>query len=561
MKRAWMLLLLVPLAGCLDGDEVDEGPAAPAFQQAAADPFFANVTVRGDVDLSVLSQPIHDILPVQEQLVTMSDGVNMHNALYLPDGEGPFPVFINFSPYWGDTAETMGDNFGKYLIENFVPRGYAVVLSAIRGTGHSEGCFEVASDREALDLKEVIDHYATQPWSNGHVAAGGKSYDSTTQNAVIAKFPTPNLKAIFHVSGITDMYSYTFHNGLWARADAGLFTTVYSAGQGTNEGFTNAEGTPDGAKILRTTGDLTCQENLETVAIPVSTYATGAKTDYWIERDWTRDIGNSEWDGSIFFYHGFHDWNVQPSHIQPWIDNLPDQIDVKLWLHQDKENLGHLYPMRTDWNLTFLRWLDQELKGIDTGFWDEPRNELQGTDLKWRAMDTWPAAPTAYAFEDNSVSVGNVNIGVGLANTRTLVLDREFLELDGAYRLAGSISATFAMTATTADPAVTMIVRVGDTWVGEASLRAIFRDSLEVPTPVVPGTPVTYTLETYPLDVIVPAGQDLVLEFGGAPEQVIPVPTQMQGNEYDLGDLVLGLPLAPVDALAIQPEPMPCIAC
>ena len=561
MKRAWMLLLLVPLAGCLDGDDVETEPGpAPAFQQADADPFFANVTVAGDLDLSVLSQPIHGILPVSQELVTMSDGINIHNGVYLPDGDGPFPVFINFSPYWGDTAETMGDNFGKYLIENFVPRGYAVVLSAIRGTGHSEGCFEVASDREAMDLKEVIDHYATQPWSNGHVAAGGKSYDSTTQNAVIAKFPTPNLKAIFHVSGITDMYSYTFHNGLWARADAGLFTTVYSAGQGTNEGFTNGEGTPDGAKILRTVGDLTCQENVETVVIPVSTYATGAKTDYWIERDWTRDIGSTDWNGSIFFYHGFHDWNVQPSHIQPWIDNLPEHIDVKLWLHQDKENLGHLYPMRTDWNLTFLRWLDQELKGIDTGFWDEPRNELEGTDRVWRAMDDWPATHQAVAW-DGSGAGGNTQIGVSLSYTPSLTVSRDQIGVEGAYRLAGSLSATFDMTAKSADPAVTMIVRVGDTWVGEASLRAIFRDGLETPSAVVPGLPVTYTLETYPLDVVVPEGQDLVLEFGGEPRQVLALPTQMQGNEYDIGDLVLGLPLAPMDALAIQPKPMPCIAC
>ena len=57
------------------------------------------------------------------------------------------------------------------------------------------------------------------------------------------------------------------------------------------------------------------------------------------------------------------------------------------------------------------------------------------------------------------------------------------------------------------------------------------------------------------------SGARLLLEFGGEPRQVLALPTQMQGNEYDIGDLVLGLPLAPMDALAIQPKPMPCIAC
>lgn len=525
-----VVLLLLPLAGCLD----EGAPAPEAPPTAVADPFFDDALPA--IDLSRLSAPVHDLLPVVEEIVVMSDGTAIHNAVFRPDTDVPVPVFINFSPYWGDTATAKGDNFGHYMVDNFVPRGYAVVLSSLRGTGPSEGCFEVGSDREVRDLYEVIDHFADASWSNGAVAAGGKSYDSTPQNGLIANHPHPALKGLFHVSGITDMYSYTFRHGVLERVDGGLFTTTYSSGYG---------------------GDQTCPEYLEGIVFPASTTVTGLKTDYWIERDWTRTIGDSDWDGSIFFYHGYQDWNVQPSHILPWLDNLPEPITAKtkVWLHQDTENNGHQYPQRSDWNVTMLRWMDSELKGIDTGFWDEPRVEVEDVSGTWHRLGDWPAAPIPVSTEATGTTGATPK-----PVHHVVVEDAGMADADGDTHITGALRIHVQVTAVQPDAVATAVVRLNGEWVGEAVLRLVYRDGLDAPSPVVPGQAMDVMLETYPLDVVVGPQDALTLEFGQDTAQTLLVPTQLEGVTYG-APVTVDLPATPPTPLLQQPRATPCFAC
>jgi X-Pro dipeptidyl-peptidase len=538
------LLLAPALGGCLDGEDPDE-------------------SVAGLPSLDQLSQKVFSILPPEEVWVTTSatlttgeSGIRLHNAVYRPDTDEPVPVFINLSPYWADTAMAEGDAFAQYLIHEYVPRGYAVVLSAVRGTGHSEGCFEVASDRESLDFNEVVEHFANEPWSNGHVAAGGKSYDSTTQNGMIAKFPHTALKGIFHVSGITDMYSYTFAKGTPARADSASFTTYYGVGQSAGEyvgGAAGGGGTDDDSpeSLARLAGEA-CAETPEGAANAGGSTVAGAKTPYWVERDWTRDIAASEWEGSIFFVHGLQDWNVQPSHIQPWLDEVRknDGIRVLGWLHQwaDQDEFecepgnGHVYPMRTDWNETMLRWMDSILKGKDTGLEQLYGYDVQDTECRWRHDDVWP--PT-------------VTLSLQASTGQALALP------DGPLRVSGVVGIDVEATSLTPDPVLTAVLydeAAGQrTWVGEAVLRGIYRESLEEPTPVQPGSAVAYRLETYPLDHVVEAGHRLVVEFGAVPDKSLALPTQVAGVTY--GEATLTVPIGDLELIEPQPVWMQCFAC
>jgi X-Pro dipeptidyl-peptidase len=430
------------------------------------------------------------------------------------------------------------------------------VLSAIRGTGHSEGCFEVASDRESLDVYEVVEYFAGQSWSNGHIAAGGKSYDSTTQNGMIAKFPHPALKGIFHVSGITDMYSYTFAKGTPARSDSAAFTTTYGVGQGLSE-YTGGAGSPgsvDGdtpESFARLAGEACAATPMGAANAGGSTVA-GAKTPYWLERDWTRDIATSSWNGSIFFVHGLQDWNVQPSHIQPWIDevNANGNIPVLGWLHQwaDQDEFecepgnGHVYPMRTDWNETMLRWMDGILKGKDVGLEDLWGYDVQDTECRWRHDETWPPAESVTAEAPNG---GRIELG------------------NDTVRLSGVVGIEVQATSSNPDPIITAIlydeVNGTRTWVGEAVLRAVYRDSLQTPTPVTPGQAITYNLETYPLDHVVEPGHSLVLELGAAPDKSVALAPQLAGVTY--GTARLTLPVAHLDLIEPQPVWMSCFTC
>jgi X-Pro dipeptidyl-peptidase len=360
---------------------------------------------------------LYPALAAQEVWVPSSvDGKRLHNALFLPDTpEGvQVPVFVNFSPYWGDNAMAGGDPFGRYLVEHLVPRGYAVVLSAVRGTGHSEGCFQIAGDLELQDSYDVIDHFARQPWSNGRVGAGGKSYDSTTQNGVLAKVPHPALRTVLHVSGITDMYAYNAKAGV--PYFFGMFFNHYYWQQSLHEyglpsapglgGLVVHGGSPKGASSLqdedaeslrRAIDDAACTELPATEASGATGGATGQKDAYWVERDWTPFLHASTWNGSVFFVHGFQDWNVKPDHIDPWLQVLAERgVPVKGWLHQaQQDGTGHVYPMRHDWNATFDRWLDHYLKGEDNGIGSELGYELEGSDGTWRASASWPPAPVA----------------------------------------------------------------------------------------------------------------------------------------------------------------------
>lgn len=505
--------------------------------------------------LDAPSAAIHDILPVIEEWVpSLIDGKRMHNAVYRPDTDERVPVFINFSPYWGDTAEDMGDNFARYMIEEYVPRGYAVVLSAVRGTGHSEGCFQIGGDQELIDSYDVIEHFANQPWSNGNVAAGGKSYDSTTQNGVIAKYPHPDLKGIFHVSGITDMYRYNYREGV-PYVSGYIFNSYYYL-QGLDEYGASLIGAgdltdEDPESIGRVIDDAACTELPPMQANGVGSAAAGAKTPYWIERDWNRYIGDSAWNGSIFFVHGFQDWNVKPDHILPWLSLLPGDVRVKGWLHQDEYNDGHVYPMRDDWNQTMLAWLDHELKGLDTGVYDSPAFDVEGSDGIWRHMDAGPPRGGADGDADR-VAWTQDGLAIG--------------PFDQDVRYTGQATVTAMVTPLGPDPVLSVVLYEEDAagalhWRNEAVLRIVYRNGLDVPAPVTPGQTTEVVASFYPQDDVLPAGSRWVLAVQETPTFAAPLPSQL--DTLSVGDVSFSATLLPAadGVMGLQPRAIACFAC
>ncbi len=561
MRLALLSFLLVaaPLSGCLSSDP---NPAESSL----------------NVDLDKLSDKLFEILPVEELWVEASDGKRLHTAVFRPDTNESVPVFINFSPYWGDTAELRGDAFGQYMIDEYVPRGYAVVLAAIRGTGHSEGCFQIAGDREIQDLYETIDYFASVDWSNGNVATGGKSYDSTPQNGLIAKMPHPALKAAFHVSGITDMYRYNYREGI-PYASGPMFNTYYYL-QGTDEYGVSflSEPTPenlmseDPESLARLIDDVACTELPQMQASGVGSGITGLKDDYWIERDWTRTIGDSQWEGGLFFVHGLQDWNVKPDHILPWLELLPDQIEVKGWLHQwtTPGSGGHVYPMRSDWNQTMLRWLDHYLKGIDTGLMAEPAFDVQSSDGYWRQSDAWPPADatnTTIALAEN----GPMCLDAGCSMQEVVLLEAG----DEQLRYAGAPTVTLDVQIQSPDPWLNVQLfdesPTGDrTWVNEAVRRGIYPENLEAPATFAPGDVVQYTLEFYPQDDILEPGHKWVLVFGAGSRVALAKPTGIAVDNvefYGPGDVFYRLDTAQVeiDLAATEPGHQPnhikCFTC
>ncbi|MFD4367194.1 CocE/NonD family hydrolase [Rhodococcus sp. NPDC058521] len=87
---------------------------------------------------------------------------------------------------------------------DLVRNGYTQVVVDTRGTGFSQGKWDVLGPREQQDSVEVIDWVSKQSWSNGDVGMGGVSYSAI--NAIqAAGLQPPALEAIFPVEPGNDL--------------------------------------------------------------------------------------------------------------------------------------------------------------------------------------------------------------------------------------------------------------------------------------------------------------------------------------------------------------------
>jgi predicted acyl esterase len=95
----------------------------------------------------------------------------------------------------------------------FPPRGYAVVMLDVRGTGRSEGCLDHLGSNDLSDIKTVIEWAASQPWSNGRVGMTGHSYVGGTTNVGGAS-GAKGLATIVPSASLASMYDHQFQAGV-----------------------------------------------------------------------------------------------------------------------------------------------------------------------------------------------------------------------------------------------------------------------------------------------------------------------------------------------------------
>jgi uncharacterized protein len=163
------------------------------------------------------------LAPPSSQYVAMRDGCRLAVDAYVPrqrDGGGAqrFPAIVFFTPYYrrfklkpGGSGE-VNPNTGKFR-DFFVPRGYAVVIVDVRGTGASFGVRDsFRSPREREDTKEIADWIVAQPWSNGRIGATGISYVGAAAD-FLASTGHPAVRAIAPLSSVWDTYSDNYFPG------------------------------------------------------------------------------------------------------------------------------------------------------------------------------------------------------------------------------------------------------------------------------------------------------------------------------------------------------------
>ncbi|HEX7134233.1 MAG TPA: CocE/NonD family hydrolase [Iamia sp.] len=110
--------------------------------------------------------------------VTMSDDVRLHTWVSRLAPDTPKPVLLEFESYNvpSNTCPTTlpSDGTSAYVDQSLVER-FTLVHVSYRGSGSSEGLFDLTGPRTQADVDEVISWAAAQPWSDGRVVLTGQS--------------------------------------------------------------------------------------------------------------------------------------------------------------------------------------------------------------------------------------------------------------------------------------------------------------------------------------------------------------------------------------------------
>ncbi len=134
----------------------------------------------------------------------MTDGTLLATDVYVPEGEGPWPVILMRSPY--------SRNFG---MNGFIRDGYAAVVQDLRGFGASQGdrnIFYSDGWRPGLtDGADTVSWILRQPWCNGKIGTTGMSADAMTQ--MLMAPATKGLSAQFMARVPSNFYFDCSYNG------------------------------------------------------------------------------------------------------------------------------------------------------------------------------------------------------------------------------------------------------------------------------------------------------------------------------------------------------------
>jgi hypothetical protein len=315
----------------------------------------------------------------KEEMVVMRDGIKLATNVFLPDGSGPWPVVLQRTPYGKDgRAKDVAPGSNRTQAAVYAPRGYALVIQDVRGTGRSEGQ-NVPFRMDQYDGYDTVEWAAKQSWSNGKIGMVGSSALGIA-TTLAATFAPPHLVCGFTVVTPANIRQDTLYMGGVYRKEM-------------NDGWMKSQGKAD--------------QIGEMVARPIN-------DPYW---SW-RDIVSQHPKIQIPIYNlgGWYDIFCQGN-----IDNFAGlQINGGGRAAGNQKLLmapiGHgalsgkiKYPDNSRFNLQELqmRWLDFWLKEEQNGIMDEPavRYYVMGDPFdsaaqgnEWRTSDTWPPPSRITAY-------------------------------------------------------------------------------------------------------------------------------------------------------------------
>ncbi|MFM8188893.1 MAG: CocE/NonD family hydrolase [Pirellula sp.] len=337
---------------------------------------FAFLTIR---DICAQDLPTLDLGGVieQRQMIPMRDGKHLFALLYMPPGDGPWPVLFE-QRY----ADIQGEGTRRSAAR-LAQAGYVVAMVNYRGTWKSEGTwvgYRALGWGELKDGYDTCEWLATEKWSTGKVGTFGSSQAGYAQNFLAITQP-PHLTAQYMV----DTGLSLFHEG-------------YRIGGTTR---------PERFKALRQV----CRNPQDNDRLMQEWFEHPTYDEYWQDEDCSRHF--SKMNVPCFTIGSWYDFMNQGS-----IDSFRgrqtqggqnsrgyQQLVIGPWLH-GRLNKGHqvgqlTYPKEAAWPEVdhMVRWFDYWLKGKDTGVMSEPPvryfvmgalNEQDAPGNIWREAKDFP---------------------------------------------------------------------------------------------------------------------------------------------------------------------------
>jgi putative CocE/NonD family hydrolase len=503
------------------------------------------------------------------------DGTVLRADVYRPDGagDGGLPVLLMRTPYDKTEAETSS---GYAHPSWWARQGYVTVVQDCRGSFRSEGTFEPFV-HEARDGYDAVEWAARLPGADGRVAMYGYSYVGATQLLAATERP-PSLAAV--APGFTSSQyheGWTFNGGALALA----FAATWAAGLGYARALERHESAA-AAELERAFTGLAWASALPLEEMP----PLSRERAPWFH-DWLAHPSYDDFWRATSIAEDYARVQVPGLHVAGWYDvflsgsvenftglaslGRPQKLLIGPWHHGPWTPLpvgrpggGEASARAVDeWQ---RRFLDQVLKGAETGVFDAPVTVFVLGD-GWRDLDGWPPGGTRPvdlhlcsggransvhgdgALEPNPQQGGPPDVFVydplaptvsqgghsccvegltpmGPASQReterwqtVLVYTSPPLAADA--ELLGDVEVELHAASSAVDTDFTARLCLVDPEgesvnLQEGIVRARYRDSPAEPTPIEPGRVYAYRIRLGPVGVLVPAGHRLRLDVASS---------------------------------------------
>jgi len=323
-----------------------------------------------------------DLGGVREEhlFIPMRDGARLSAYVYLPRGDGPWPVVFE------QRYALITNSASRMELAALARQGYVAARVNFRGAQLSEGIwrgYRSLGWGELKDGYDLCEWFARQPWSTGKIGTFGGSQGGFAQNFLAVTRP-PHL-----------VCQYMTDTGL------SLFQEGYRIG-----GITR----PERFKKM----DSTARNPEDNRALMAEWFRHPTYDDYWRDEDCSLHL--AEMNVPCFTIGSWYDFMCVGSiesfngrqHKGGPNSRGRQQLVLGPWLHggEKSNKIGEMvYPenARFDTPSHMLRWFDHCLKGINNGVENDPpvRYYVMGAvgepgapGNEWRTASDWPVPAT-----------------------------------------------------------------------------------------------------------------------------------------------------------------------